>query len=54
MTGRTAGVVARIKELAPSCSNSHCVLHRQELVAETMARDLTTVLDDGVKIVNVF
>jgi hypothetical protein len=52
MTGKTAGVLARIKELAPSCSNSHCVLHRPALVAKTTERDLKTVLDDAVKIVN--
>jgi hypothetical protein len=52
MTGKMAGVVARIKELAPSCSNSHCVLHRQAPVAKTMETDLKTVLDDAVKIVN--
>jgi hypothetical protein len=33
MTGKTAGVVARIKQLAPSCASSHCVLHRKALVA---------------------
>jgi hypothetical protein len=49
MTGKTARVVSRIKELAPSCSN--CVLHRQA-VAKTTERDLKTVLDDAVKIAN--
>jgi hypothetical protein len=52
MTGKTAGVVARIKELAPSCSNSHCVLHRQALLVKTTERDLNTVLDDAIKLVN--
>jgi hypothetical protein len=51
MTGKPAWVVACIKELAPSSSNSHCVLHRQALLAKTMKRDLKTVLDDAVKIV---
>jgi hypothetical protein len=51
MTGKTAGVVARIKQLAPSCASSHCVLHRQALVAKTMERGLRAVLDD-VKIVD--
>jgi hypothetical protein len=52
MTAKTAGVVAGVKTLAPSCSNSHCVLHRQGLVAKTMEGDVKTVLDDAVKIVN--
>jgi hypothetical protein len=46
------GVVAHIKESAPSCSNSHCVFHRHALVSKTMERDLKTLLDDAVKIVN--
>jgi hypothetical protein len=52
MTGKTAGVVAGIKELGPSCSNSRCVFHREALVAKTMERDLKTVLDSVVKIVS--
>jgi hypothetical protein len=51
MTGKTAGLVVRVKELELSCSSSHCVLHRQELVAKTMERDLKTVLGDAVKVV---
>ena len=35
-----------------SCASSHCILHRQELVVRTMEKDLRTVLDDAVKIVN--
>jgi hypothetical protein len=31
---------------------SHCMLHRQALVTKTMERDLNTVLDDAVKVVN--
>jgi hypothetical protein len=52
MTRKTAGVVACIKELALSCSNSHCVFHRQALVRKTMEKDLKTLLDDALKIVN--
>jgi hypothetical protein len=52
MIGKTAGIVAGIKELAPSCSNSNCVLHRQALVAKTLEGDRKTALDDAVKIVD--
>jgi hypothetical protein len=33
-------------------SSSHCVLHRQALVAKTIERDLKTVFDEAVKIVH--
>ncbi|GBP30175.1 Zinc finger BED domain-containing protein 5 [Eumeta japonica] len=31
MTGKIAGAVSRIKNKAPNCSSSHCILHRQAL-----------------------
>lgn len=52
MTGKTAGVVARIKAVAEMCSSSHCMLHRQALAVKKMPTSLKTVLDNAIQIVN--
>lgn len=31
MTGRLSGLTARIKEVAPECESTHCVIHREML-----------------------
>ena len=40
MVGKTAGAVAKIKNLAPNCTNSHCILHRQALAVKKCHWDL--------------
>lgn len=52
MVGKTAGAVARIKEVATKCTSSHCILHRQALAVKKMPLSLTTVLNEAVKIIN--
>lgn len=52
MNGKIKGTVTRIKNVAPKCSTSHCVLHRHALVAKKMSYELKTVLDQAVQIVN--
>lgn len=52
MIGKLKGTVTRIKNVAPNCSSSHCVLHRHALVAKKMPYELKTVLDQAVQIVN--
>lgn len=52
MVGKTAGAVAKIKNLAPNCTNSHCILHRQALAVKKMPLSLKKVLDESVKIIN--
>ncbi|CAG4987123.1 unnamed protein product [Parnassius apollo] len=45
MVGKIKGTVTRIKEVAPKCSSSHCVLHRHALVAKkchTSSRQFST------------
>ncbi|GBP67854.1 Zinc finger BED domain-containing protein 5 [Eumeta japonica] len=37
MTGKTAGAVSRIKNEAPNCSSSHCILHRHCICDEANA-----------------
>ena len=52
MVGKFSGAVTRIKSVAPGCTSSHCILHRQALVARNIPLPLKLVLDDAVKIVN--
>ncbi|XP_031337243.1 zinc finger BED domain-containing protein 5-like [Photinus pyralis] len=52
MVGKTAGAVARIKQVAKNCTSSHCVIHRQALVSKKMPIDLKNTLDEVVKIIN--
>ena len=52
MVGKIKGTVTRIKNIAPNCSSSHCVLHRHALVAKKMPSALKKVLDQAVQIVN--
>lgn len=52
MTGKTSGVVPRIKEKNSNCNNSHCVLHRHALAVKKMSPSLKEVLDECVKIIN--
>ncbi|XP_072392402.1 zinc finger BED domain-containing protein 5-like [Diabrotica undecimpunctata] len=39
MTGNIAGLVSRIKNKAPNCSSSHCILHRQALAMTSTCDD---------------
>lgn len=52
MTGKTAGAVSRMKNKAPNCSSSHCILHRQALAMKQMPSNLKLVMDEAVKIIN--
>jgi hypothetical protein len=52
MTGRRSGVVTKIKELAPECKLTHCVIHRESLATKQMSTELNNVLSEVVKIVN--
>lgn len=52
MVGKVKGTVSRIKNVAPNCSSSHCILHRHALVAKKIPSDLKDVLNEAVKIIN--
>jgi hypothetical protein len=54
MTGKTVGVVARIKTLSKMCKSSHYILHRHALIVKRMPNSLKSVLDNAVQIVNFF
>ena len=52
MTGHLIGLVAWIKEVAPECESTHCIIHRKMLATRKMLPDLKSVLDHVVKIIN--
>lgn len=52
MSGRYKGFSARVLKENPSIITTHCFLHREALVAKTCGEELTTVLNQTVKMVN--
>ncbi|XP_060881854.1 zinc finger BED domain-containing protein 5-like [Metopolophium dirhodum] len=52
MVGKIKGTVTRIKNVAPKCHSSHCVLHRHAFVSKKMPLELKQVLNEAVCIVN--
>ena len=52
MTGKKSGVVARIKQVAPNVTATHCIIHREALAAKNISDDLADVFSLAVKIVN--
>lgn len=52
MSGRLTGLAAKIKEVAPECKITHCVIHREALAAKGMPENLNSVLSDAVKVIN--
>ena len=53
MTGDRAGVVAKVKNVNhPDIMSTHCIIHREQLVAKTMSPELHKVLSDVIKIIN--
>ena len=52
MVGRLSGLTARIKEVAPECESTHCMIHREMLASRKMQPELKSVLNDVVKVIN--
>ncbi|XP_051778559.1 zinc finger BED domain-containing protein 5-like [Erpetoichthys calabaricus] len=52
MTGNVKGFVSLAQQQNPNIIVTHCFLHREALVAKTIGRELKSVLDMVVKIVN--
>ncbi|XP_053170201.1 zinc finger BED domain-containing protein 5-like [Scomber japonicus] len=52
MTGRHSGLVKQVQAVAPAAVWSHCIIHRQALATKRMPKELRTVLDEAIKIVN--
>lgn len=52
MTGKNSGVTALIKQKAPNAAFTHCMLHREALVAKRLDDELNLVLQDIIHVVN--
>ncbi|XP_044162375.1 SCAN domain-containing protein 3-like [Bufo gargarizans] len=52
MTGRLSGLTTRVKEVAPECESTHCVIHREMLASRKMSPELDSVLKDVIKVIN--
>ncbi len=52
MTGWLSGFTAQVKEIAPECETTHCVIHREMLASQKMSPELNSVLNDAVKVIN--
>lgn len=52
MTGKNSGVTALIKQKAPNAAFTHCMLHREALVAKRLDDELNQVLQDIIQVVN--
>ena len=53
MTGHRAGVVVKVKNVShPDIMSTHCIIHREHLVAKKMFPELHEVLSDVIKIIN--
>ena len=44
MTGRLSGLTTRIKEVAPECECTHCVIHREMLASQKIPHALNSRL----------
>ena len=53
MTGKNKGLVARIRAINPSVQWTHCIIHREALVAKQLSESLNNVLMQCVRIINV-
>ena len=52
MTGKTSGVVARVKTVAPNIISTHCMIHRAALASKNIGASLSDVLSSCVQIID--
>ena len=53
MTGHTARFYARVRSVSSTpITFTHCIIHREALVAKTISPDLNVVVKDVVKVIN--
>ena len=52
MIGHLSGLTVRIKEVAPECEATHCVIHREMLASRKLSPELHSVFGDVVKMIN--
>ncbi|KAJ4944234.1 hypothetical protein JOQ06_012779 [Pogonophryne albipinna] len=52
MAGLKSGLIALVRDVSPQVMWTHCMLHRESLVAKDMSAELADVMDSVVKVVN--
>ena len=52
MTGKRSGVVARVKQVAPGISATHCMIHRESLATKNIGQSFSEVLSGCISIIN--
>ncbi|CAM5120739.1 unnamed protein product [Eretmochelys imbricata] len=52
MTGKVKGFVSKVKEQNFGVPVTHCFLHREDLMAKTLPKELSLLLDEAIKILN--
>ncbi len=52
MLGKNKGLAALVREVAPHVRFTHCMIHREALVAKTLPAELNAVLQTATQIVN--
>jgi hypothetical protein len=45
-------IVAKVRDVAPDVTWTHCFIHRETLAAKGMSSKFKTVLEDSIKIIN--
>ena len=53
MAGLKSGLIALVRDMAPEVIWTHCMLHREALVAKDMSAELSDVMNSVVKVVNI-
>ena len=52
MIGSLSGLTVRIKEVAPECEGTHCVIHREMLASRKISPEFHSVFHDIVEMIN--
>ena len=52
MTGRLSGFTAKLKEVAPECEATYCMLQCEMLASKKMSPELHSVLNDTIRVIN--
>ena len=52
LTCKHSGIVAKVRDISPEVTWTHCFIHREALAAKGMSSKLKAVLESSVKIIN--
>ena len=52
MSGKYNGLQSLVRDHAPHAKWTHCMIHRESLAANNLSKDLSSVVDEVVKVIN--